>query len=160
MKHILTAAALTALAASAAQAAGDAAAGEQTFKQCQTCHVVQAEDGTLLAGKAGKTGPNLFGVAGRPAGSYPDFKYGDGMLEAGEKGLVWDEASFVAYVQDPTAFLKEFTGDPAARGKMTFKVKKPEDAANVYAFLAQFGGAAPAEGEATEAEPAEGEATN
>ncbi len=43
---------------------------------------------------------------------------------------------------------------------MAFKLKKPEDAANVAAFLASVSpatGAAPAEGEAA---PAEGEATN
>lgn len=139
-----------ALAAGHASAEGDAAAGEDAFKQCQTCHVVQAEDGTLIAGKASKTGPNLFGVIGRQAGSYPDFKYGDSMIAAGEKGLVWDEASFVAYVQDPTGFLKTYLDDKGARGKMSFKVKKAEDAANLYAFLAQYGSAAaPAEGEAT-----------
>ena len=101
---------------------GDPAAGEKAFKQCQTCHVVQAADGTLLAGKAGKTGPNLFGVIGRTAGTYPDFKYGDSMVAAGEKGLAWNEEEFTKYTKDPSAFLKEFLEDPKARGKMTFKL--------------------------------------
>jgi cytochrome c len=147
MKTILTATALLALGVVPALAEGDAAAGEQAFKQCQTCHVVQAADGTLLAGKAGKTGPNLFGVIGRQAGTYPDFKYGDSIVAAGEKGLVWDEANFTAYVKDPTAFLKENLGDPKARGKMTYKVKKEDDAHNLWAYfmtLMPADGAAPA----------------
>jgi cytochrome c len=135
MKTTLTALVVLGLGSVPAFAAGDAAAGEKTFKQCQTCHVIQAADGTLLAGKAGHTGPNLFGVIGRKAGSYPDFKYGDSMIAAGEKGLMWNEADFTKYTQDPTAFLKEYTGDPKARGKMQFKLKKPEDAANVWAYF-------------------------
>ena len=131
------AAALAALAAPAG-AAGDPAAGETVFKQCQTCHVVQAPDGSFLAGKAGKTGPNLYGVIGRAAASYPDFRYGDGIAAAGAAGLVWDEEKLAAYVQDPTAFLREVTGDDKAKSKMTFKLKKPEDAANIAAFLAQW----------------------
>jgi cytochrome c len=126
--------------------AGDAAAGEKVFKQCQTCHVVQAPDGTFLAGKAGKTGPNLYGVVGRAAASYPDFKYGDGIIAAAAAGLVWDEAKIATYVQDPGAFLQEVTGDGGARSKMTFKLKKEEDAQNIAAFLAQW----PAEAAATE----------
>lgn len=152
MKITVLSLALIGLFSAPALAAGDAAAGEQAFKQCQTCHVVQAADGTFLAGKAGKTGPNLFGVIGRQAGTYPDYKYGDSLVAAGEKGLLWDEATFTAYTQDPTAFLKEYLEDPKARGKMSFKVKKPEDSANLWAYfmtLMPADGAAPAEGEAT-----------
>ncbi|MCX7889316.1 MAG: cytochrome C [Rhodobacteraceae bacterium] len=132
------AAGLAAAAALPAAAAGDPAAGETVFKQCQTCHVVQAPDGTFLAGKAGKTGPNLYGVVGRAAASYPDFRYGDGITAAAAAGLVWDEEKIATYVQDPTAFLDSFTGDPKLKSKMSFKLRKPEDAANVAAFLAQW----------------------
>ena len=155
MRVSLTALAILGLTAVPALAQGDAAAGEKTFKQCQTCHIVQDADGNLLAGKAGKTGPNLYGVIGREAGSYPEFKYGDDMAAAGAKGLVWDEATFVEYVQDPSAFLKKYLEDDGARGKMTFKVKKPEDAANLHAYLVSL--APPAEG-AAETAPAEGTA--
>ena len=86
---VLGVSAMTAVPAAAeiALGGGDPAAGEKAFKQCQTCHVVQAADGTLLAGKAGKTGPNLFGVIGRTAGTYPDFKYGDSMVAAGAQAI-------------------------------------------------------------------------
>jgi cytochrome c len=104
-----------------ALAAGDPAAGEKDFAKCRTCHSIPAADGTVIQ-KGAKVGPNLYGVVGRPAGSEADFKYSPSMIEAGEKGLVWDEATVVEYVQDPTAFLKTYLGDDKARGKMTFKL--------------------------------------
>jgi cytochrome c len=151
MKTILIVLGMAAMAAVPAAAeialgGGDPAAGEKAFKQCQTCHVVQAADGTFLAGKAGKTGPNLFGVIGRPAGSYPEFKYGDSMLAAGEKGLVWNEEEFIKYTKDPSAFLKEYLEDPKARGKMSFKVKNPDDAHNIWAYFTTLMPAAEATG--------------
>lgn len=144
MKSVLTsAAALLVLAAAplaAQEASGDAAAGESVFRQCQSCHVVTNEAGETLAGRNAKTGPNLYGVAGRAAGSVGDFGYSDAMVAAGEKGLVWDEASFSAYVQDPTGFLREYLDDNGARGAMSFKIRKEEDAVNVYAYIASLGG--------------------
>jgi cytochrome c len=116
-------------------ASGDAAAGEAAFRQCQSCHVVQNPAGEVLAGRAAKTGPNLYGVAGAMAGHVEDFRYSDGHKAAGEGGLIFDEASFVAYVQDPTAKIREASGDDSARSKMSFKVRKEEDAINLYAYL-------------------------
>jgi cytochrome c len=118
-------------------ATGDADAGESAFRQCQSCHVVENGDGEVLAGRAAKTGPNLYGVVGRAAGVVEDFRYSDIIVLAGEQGMVYDEANFVAYVQDPTGHLREVTGDDG-RGKMTYKVRKEEDAIDLYAFLAQF----------------------
>ncbi len=127
------------LAVGAAPAlAGDAEKGAKAFNQCQTCHVVVNDAGETLAGRNAKTGPNLYGIVGRQAGTVEGFKYGDDLVAAGAKGLVWDEATFVAYVQDPSKFLKEYLDDGGAKGKMTFKVKKEEDAANLYAFLASL----------------------
>ncbi len=118
-----------------ALAEGDAAKGEAVFKQCQACHVVADADGKVLAGKASKTGPNLYGVIGRVAGSYPEFKYGESIVAAGAAGLIWDEVKFVEYVQDPQKFLKTQLNDKSAKGKMAFKVKNAEMAADVYAYL-------------------------
>lgn len=131
-------AATTALLAGPAFAAGDAAKGEAAFKQCQTCHVVADETGKVLAGKNSKTGPNLYGVFGRQAGSYPDFKYGESIVAAGAAGLVWNEADFVTYVQDPAGFLKDKLADKSAKSKMSFKVKNAEIGADLYAYLSQF----------------------
>ncbi|QDC08658.1 c-type cytochrome [Oceanicola sp. D3] len=116
---------------------GDAAEGEAIFaKRCVTCHVVKNEAGDTLAGKASKTGPNLFNVAGHKAGAVEGFRYSKDLVAAGEEnGLVWSEENFVAYVQDPRGFLKEFTGNSKAKSKMSFRLKGEEDAANVYAYL-------------------------
>ncbi|WP_420863981.1 c-type cytochrome [Algirhabdus cladophorae] len=121
-------------------ATGDAEAGEKAFKQCVACHVVADADGNVLAGKKAKTGPNLYGVVGRAAGAVEDFKYSKSMIAAGEEaGLIWAEESFVAYVQDPTGFLRIALDDKKARGKMAFKVRKEEDALNLYAYLKSIG---------------------
>jgi cytochrome c len=117
---------------------GDAAAGEKVFNKCQTCHIIANEAGEVLAGKAGKTGPNLYGLPGRTAGTYPEFKYGESIVAAGAAGLVWNEADFVAYVADPGKFLKEKTGDKAAKTKMSFKLPKEEEARNVWAFISSL----------------------
>ena len=133
-----------------AQPTGDAEAGAKVFNKCQTCHVVADADGNVLAGKSSKTGPNLYGMPGRVAGTYPEFKYGDSIVALGQTGFVWDEESFVTYVADPAAFLKEKTGDKTAKTKMSFKLPKEEDARNVYAFIASLS-PAPADAAATEA---------
>lgn len=148
MKLTLTTLALTGLLAAPTFAAGDVEAGKKVFNQCQTCHAVVDPDGNVLAGKNAKTGPNLYAVIGRPAAGYPDFKYGDGIKELGATGYVWTEEDLAVYVQDPTKFLDEKTGDKKAKSKMMFKLKKAEDAANVAAFLASLAPAPAAEGEA------------
>ncbi|MEM8849817.1 MAG: cytochrome C [Pseudomonadota bacterium] len=119
-------------------ASGDAEAGESAFRQCQSCHVVENPDGEVLAGRAAKTGPNLYGIVGAAYGQVEGFRYSDIMLLAGEQGHIHDEADFVAYLMDPTGHLQEITGD-GGRGKMSYRVRKEEDAVNLYAFLAQFG---------------------
>lgn len=135
-KFTLLAATFAALAAAPALA-GDPAAGENEFKKCKACHSIVAPDGTEIQ-KGGKTGPNLYGVVGRAVASDPDFKYGDGIKEVGEKGKVWDEAALAAYVADPTAWLKENSGDDKAKSKMTFKLAKGgEDVAAYLASVAQ-----------------------
>ena len=115
---------------------GDAAAGEAAFgKQCVSCHVVKSDDGTLLAGKKGRQGPNLFGIADGPVGSVEGFKYSKSMAEAGETDAIWTEETFVAYVQDPTDWLRETLDNKKARSKMSWKVRDPQEAADLYAFL-------------------------
>lgn len=159
MKTKLTAlAVMSSVLAAPAFAAGDAEAGAKVFNKCQTCHVVQNEAGETLAGKNAKTGPNLYGIVGRAAGTYPEFKYGESIVALGASGFTWTEADLVTYVADPAKFLKEKSGDSKAKSKMVFKLTNETEAANVAAFLATFSAApAAAEGEAA---PAEGEATN
>lgn len=142
MKTLKFAAAMAVLGAPAfadGHISGDAAAGEEQFnRQCVACHVVQNEDGEILAGRNAKVGPNLFGVAGRALGSVEDFRYGDSIVELGEMGAIWNEANFVGYVQDPTDWLREKLDNRRARGKMAYQVRREEEAVDLYAYLATF----------------------
>lgn len=133
MTRILTSIIAVLAMSSAALAEGDAAAGEKTFKKCTACHSIVGADGTAIV-KGGKIGPNLFGVVGRAVASVADFKYGDGIKALGATGAVWDEAGIAAYVADPTAYLKDKTGDAAAKSMMAFKL--PKGGEDVAAYLA------------------------
>ncbi|MHC9234599.1 c-type cytochrome [Pseudooceanicola sp. 502str34] len=122
---------LAALALMTAPAlAGDAGAGEKDFRKCKACHSIEG------AVKGGRTGPDLHGVIGRTAGTHDGFKYGPDLVAAGEKGLVWDEETIVAYVADPRGFLQEYLGDSGAKSKMTFKL--PKGGEDIAAYLATF----------------------
>jgi cytochrome c len=85
--------------------------------------------------KGGRTGPNLYGVVGRQAGSLDGFRYGKSLIAAGEAGLSWDEEQFVTYVQDPRAYLRDYLSDSKAKSKMSFKLRKADDAADIWAYL-------------------------
>ena len=71
-------------------------------------------------------------------GTWDDFSYGDSMVAYGETGAVWEQENFVAYVQDPTGFLREALDDRRARGKMAYQVRDEQQAHDLYAFLATF----------------------
>lgn len=110
------------LATVPALADGDPVAGKKVFSKCIACH-----DATT--GKD-KVGPTMVGVVGRTAGSLESYKskYSASMREAGEKGLVWDEANLTEYLRDPKAVIP--------KGKMAFPgLKSDEDLANVIAYL-------------------------
>jgi len=99
--------------------AGDAEAGKKVFAKCAVCHVVDKPQN--------KVGPTLHGVIGRPAGTVEGFKYSDAMKNS---GLVWDEATLDAYLENPKEHVKGT--------KMAFAgLKKPEDRANVIAYIAE-----------------------
>lgn len=133
MKTLLCATAALAALAVPALAEGDIAKGEKTFKKCKACHMIQSDTGEMIM-KGGKTGPNLYGIIGRPMGSQEGFKYGASLIAAGEAGLVWDQENLVAFVANPKSFLKEATGDSKAKSKMTFKL--PKGGEDVAAYLA------------------------
>ena len=120
-------------------ATGDAEAGERQFsRQCVACHVVADAEGEVLAGRTARTGPNLFGLAGRELGTVEDFRYSDALVTLGEEGQIWTEEAFVAYVQDPTGWLRDTLNDNRARGKMAYRVRDAQDAVDIYAYLATF----------------------
>lgn len=118
-------------------ATGDAEAGAAVFNKCKACHMIQDAEGTDIV-KGGKTGPNLYGLYTRVAGS-TDFKYGDSIVQAGEAGLEWNEEEFVKYVADPKKYLAEYNDDKRAKSKMAFKLKDEADAANVWAYIVSVG---------------------
>ncbi|MQW89384.1 c-type cytochrome [Sinorhizobium saheli] len=101
---------------------GDAEAGATVFKKCAACHVVDKDQN--------RVGPSLMGVIGRTAGTHPDYKYSQAMIEAGKGGLVWDEATLHEYLENPKAKVKGT--------KMVFAgLKKDEDINNLIAYLKQ-----------------------
>nr|1VYD_A Chain A, CYTOCHROME C2 [Rhodobacter capsulatus]1VYD_B Chain B, CYTOCHROME C2 [Rhodobacter capsulatus] len=112
---------------------GDAAKGEKEFNKCKTCHSIIAPDGTEIV-KGAKTGPNLYGVVGRTAGTYPEFKYKDSIVALGASGFAWTEEDIATYVKDPGAFLKEKLDDKKAKTEMAFKLAKGGE--DVAAYLA------------------------
>jgi cytochrome c len=123
MKATLAIAILAGLAAAqTARADGDAAAGEQVFKQCLPCHSVGP-------GAKNKVGPVLNGVDGRKSGTVEGFSYSAANKDS---GITWSEATFKDYIKDPRAKI------PGT--KMIFPGVKDEKAAdNLWAYLKQFG---------------------
>src|ERR1041384_1368224 len=122
MKAILAIALLAGLAATqTARAEGDAAGGEQVFKQCLPCHSVGP-------GAKNKVGPVLNGLDARKSGSIEGFSYSEANKNS---GITWNEASFKDYIKDPRAKI------PGT--KMIFPGVKDERAAdNLWAYLKQF----------------------
>ncbi len=135
LKSIAVAAAFVPMAS--LSQAGDPAAGEQNFRQCASCHGIASPDGEVIQ-RVSPTGPNLWGVIGRQAGAYEGYaRFSSAIVTAGEEGLVWDEESFVAFLNDPSGFLREVTGDSRARSNMNHRLRG--SAEDIYAYLTQFG---------------------
>lgn len=124
-KLVLAASTLIILSATPALA-GDAAKGEKLFKRCAACH-------SLDAG-VNKVGPSLANSVGRECGTVDGYKYGRGYQAACENGFVADEAFLTDYLKDPSAKLSEIAGSKQ-RSKMTFKLRKDSDIADIIAFL-------------------------
>lgn len=74
--------------------AADWANGKQQFARCRSCH-------TLGEGQANMTGPNLYGVIGRPMASKADYAYSDALKAAGHHP--WDPEHLDAWITDPRA---------------------------------------------------------
>ncbi len=121
---------------------GDAEKGEKKFKACAACHAVGE-------GAKHKVGPHLNDLIGRTAGSLEDYKYSKGMAKMGEEGLVWTEEILFEYLEKPRTYVKGT--------KMSYAgLRKPQDRANVIAFLKKYSKPADADAEAqAPAEPAQ-----
>lgn len=115
-------------AAGPALSAGDAAKGESAVRICAACHSIEA-------GKK-KVGPSLFGVIGRKAGGAQGFTYKQSLIDAGKKGLVWDEEQLAAFLKNPRAFLKEYLAAETVKTSMVTKVSNEQKRKDIAAYLA------------------------
>jgi cytochrome c len=131
MKNLFVATATLIALSAPAFAEGDAEKGEKTFNKCKACHMIVSPEGEEIV-KGGKTGPNLYGVIGRVAGSVEDFRYKSGLEDARDAGFVWTEEAVAAYSADPRAWLDD-NGFSKQSG-MSFKLRKGGE--DVAAYLA------------------------
>jgi cytochrome c len=116
------------VAAAPVWADGDVKRGKKVFNKCKACH-------KLEAGKKA-VGPSLHGMFGRKAGTAPNFKFSDDLVAAGEKGLVWNDETFLAYMAKPKEYIGSFIGKKKAKTRMAFNgLKKESDRANLLAYL-------------------------
>jgi cytochrome c len=96
----------------------DVGQGEAVFKKCAACH-------TITPGGPNGLGPNLHGIMGKPFASKPGFAYSDALKT---KGGTWDWESMSAWLLSPKKFVQGT--------KMTFAgLSKPEDRANILAYM-------------------------
>lgn len=96
----------------------DLSNGEAKFAICRSCH-------TTMKGGEDMTGPNLWGIFGRKAGSEPGFAYSGDMKNA---GWTWDADRIDRWITNPRGVL------PGT--KMTFiGVPSATDRRDVIAFL-------------------------
>ncbi|KAI7742992.1 hypothetical protein M8C21_005375 [Ambrosia artemisiifolia] len=101
--------------------AGDAHVGESIFKtKCAYCHTLDKHAGH-------KQGPNLNGLFGRQAGTAAGYSYSAANKDI---GVVWGENTLYDYLLNPKQYI------PGTK-KMFHGLKKPQDRADVIAFLKQ-----------------------
>ena len=109
-------------------AEGDVKKGKKVFNKCKACH-------KLVAGKKG-VGPSLYGMFGRTAGTMPKFKFSKDMKAAGAKGLVWNDETFLGYIEKPKKYIGKLLGKKKAKTRMAFNgLRKEKDRVNLLAFL-------------------------
>ncbi len=105
------------------------AAGNRTWKLCQSCHLTADGAGNLV-------GPNLHGLFGRPVASAPGFDYSPALKA---ETFTWTPEQLDDWLANPRTFV------PGNR--MSFSgVRRPEDRLAVIAYLmVQTGYESPAE---------------
>jgi cytochrome c len=114
-------AAMGLVAATGLTKAQDLAAGEQSFRKCLPCHSVGE-------GARHKIGPVLNGLDGRKSGTIEGYNYSEANKKA---GIMWSEASFKDYIQNPMAKV------PGT--KMAFAgIRNEKEIADLWAYLNQF----------------------
>jgi cytochrome c len=103
--------------AAGAKMTGDTARGQRVFAQCMTCH--SKDEGV------NRTGPSLYGIIGRKAGTIPGFRYSDANKNS---GITWTEQEMFTYLENPKAkipgTIMAFVG-----------LRNPQQRADVIAYL-------------------------
>lgn len=122
-------------------AAADYGAGKRAFEQrCSACH-------TLAQGGANLSGPNLWHVSGRRAGTQADFGYSDALRS---RDLTWDAGTLLEFMAGPTVLV------PGTRMVIPEPVPEADRTALLAFLLLETGGADwPRPAAARSAEPAE-----
>ena len=99
---------------------GDPTRGEKIYERCFACHAIDRD----------RTGPRHAGLFGRVAGSLPNFPYSPAMKKAGAAGLVWNETTLDAFLENPMKYV------PGTR--MGYAgVKDSQERADLIAYLKQ-----------------------
>lgn len=92
--------------------------GAKVFARCKACH-------TATPNGPNMTGPNLYGVIGRVAGTHPGYNYSKAVKGA---GFAWDDAHIDHWLTNPRTFLPG--------NKMTFPgLPDATDRRDVIAYL-------------------------
>jgi cytochrome c len=118
-------------------AAGDPTKGAEVFKKCASCH-------SITSGGANGIGPNLYAVMGKKHGHIAGFAYSAGLLA---KPGNWDFEGMDAWLKSPKKY--------AEGTKMSFAgLSKPEDRADVIAYINAQGSNLPVPAAPAEAAPA------
>ncbi len=85
----------------AAQAEGDIKNGEKIYQKCRFCHILNQP--------INRMGPHLMQLQGRKAGSVEGFRYSAGMQQAGENGLIWNDATLKEFLTSPKTMIPDTT---------------------------------------------------
>lgn len=92
--------------------------GRRRFSACAVCH-------SARVGEAHRVGPNLYDIAGKPAGALDDFVYSKAMATS---GVIWTDENLDAYIENPQLFMRG--------NRMAYAGEKnPEARAAIIAYL-------------------------
>lgn len=92
--------------------------GRRVFARCRSCH-------TITPNGPNMTGPNLYGVFGRQAGTHAGYRYSAPVKAA---GFAWDAERIDHWLENPRTFLPG--------NKMTFPgIADPTDRRDLIAWL-------------------------
>ena len=98
-------------------ATANIAAGERRTAVCKSCH-------NFERGGPNRQGPNLYGVVGRPVGSKEGFNYTPAMANFGGE---WTYERLFNFLENSAGYIEGTA--------MAQRVRKPEDRANIIAYL-------------------------